>query len=119
VKYTVDPHALNSAADGIARALDLVAAVRIEEDLKPLTHAFAGGVTMTRLKATTNLWELHLGGARAQLRILGSAMVEAADGYGGLESLTAQQLRVTGPGGQELPRRMASTDCRDEETGRP
>jgi hypothetical protein len=98
VKYTVDPQALNVAADGIARALDLVGTVRIDEDLKPLTHAFAGGVTVARLKATTNLWEVHLGGARAQLRILGSAMVEAADGYGGLESLTAQQLGGAGMG---------------------
>ncbi|HET8593887.1 MAG TPA: hypothetical protein VFM07_01475 [Intrasporangium sp.] len=98
MKYTVDPHALNAAADGIARALDLVAAVRIDEDLQPLTHAFAGGVTVARLKATTNLWDVHLAGARAQLRILGTAMVEAADGYGGLESLTAQQLGRAGTG---------------------
>lgn len=97
MKYTVDPQALNVSADSVKRALELVATIHIDEDLKPLTYAFAGGVTVGRLKATTNLWDIQLAGARAQLRFLGSALVEAAEGYGGLESLTMRRLRGTEP----------------------
>jgi hypothetical protein len=93
VKYTVDPQALNAGADHVKRALELVAPIRIDEDLKPLTYAFAGGVTVGQLKATTNRWDIQLAGARAQLRFLGSALIEAAEGYGGLESLTARASR--------------------------
>jgi hypothetical protein len=98
VKYTVEPQALKAGADRVARALETLGAVRIDEDLRPLYFAFAGGVTVAGLKAITNQWDAQLAGARAQLRVLGSALVEASDGYGSLESLTAQQLGAPGTG---------------------
>ncbi|EWT04486.1 hypothetical protein N864_12680 [Intrasporangium chromatireducens Q5-1] len=101
MRYTVDPNALNAGADHIARALEHLGSLRLEEDLGPLRFAFAGGVTVGGLKAITNQWDIQLSGARGQLRILGSALVQAADGYGGLESLTAQQLRAVGPQADE------------------
>lgn len=96
MRYTVDPRALNVGADHIARALEHLGSLHIEEDLGPLRYAFAGGVTVGELKAITNQWDIQLSGARGQLRVLGSALVQAADGYGGVESLTAQQLGALG-----------------------
>lgn len=98
MKYAVEPQALKAGAERVARALETLGAVRIDEDLRPLHFAFAGGVTVAGLKAITNQWDAQLAAARAQLRVLGSALVEASDGYGGLESLTAQQLRAPGTG---------------------
>lgn len=98
MRYTVDPHALNAGADRVSRALELLGTIRVDEDLKPLVIAFAGGSTTARLKAVINQWDVQLAGARARVRVLGSALVEAADGYGGLESLMAQQLGSAGTG---------------------
>lgn len=98
MKYTVEPQALKAGANWVARALETLESVRIDEDLSPLRLAFAGGVTVAGLKAITNQWDIQLAGARGQLRVLGSALVEASAGYGGLESLTAQQLGTPGTG---------------------
>lgn len=92
MRYTVEPPALDVSAEDVARVLVTLGQVRIDEDLTPLIHAFAGGVTVARLAATTIQWEMQLAAARARLRLLASALVEAADGYRGIESRTAQQL---------------------------
>lgn len=98
MRYTVDPHALNASADRVTRALELLGTIRADEVLKPLAVGFAGGRTAARLKAVTNQWDVQLAASRDRLRSLGSALVEAADGYGALESLTAQQLGSAGTG---------------------
>jgi hypothetical protein len=98
VKYTVEPQALRAGADRVVRALETLGTIRIDEDLRPLRFAFAGGVTVAGLKAITNQWDAQLAGARAQLRVLGSALDEAAAGYRGLESLTVQQFGAPGRG---------------------
>lgn len=106
MNYAVDPQALHTGAQRVARALELLGTVRVDEDLRPLAVAFMGGVTAARLKAITNQWDVQLAGARAQLRVLGGALVEAAEGYGGLEALTAQRLGQVGT----LPHRTPSTE---------
>lgn len=96
MKYVVNPPHLNAAADAVSRALELLGTVRIEEDLTPLTVAFAGGRTTAQLKSVTNLWQVQLAGARAQIRALGGALAEASEGYNALESLLAHQLGASG-----------------------
>ncbi len=98
MKYTVEPQALTAGADRVARALETLGSVRVDEGLRPLHLAFAGSATVAGLKTITNQWDAQLAGARGHLRVLGSALVEASDGYGGLESLTAHRLGAPGAG---------------------
>jgi hypothetical protein len=100
VKYSVDPPALNSSADRVCRALDAVGGIRVDEEIGRLSLAFAGGVTAARLKSISNEWSVQLSGARAHLRTLCGALVEAADGYGGLESRTVQQFGKSATGSE-------------------